>query len=125
LKQPGHVRYVVSLGPSITTPRPDGLQQVRYIGTGLMMIRRTVFERFIESLGSKIAYVTHGAPPDNQRYDFFPQGLYRQPDDQTYLLHEDWGFCRRCHELGIRIFADTRLAIAHRGRANFPLIETA
>lgn len=70
--------------------------KVRYVGTGLMMIRRSVFLKMIE----------HGCPKyatkeDGDFHCFFDTRLH---DDGTYLS-EDYDFCQRWRDIGGEVFA--------------------
>jgi len=94
----------------------DNLLQVGTLGTGFMLVKRTVFEQMIQA----------GATPygddiglsdveNNNQYDFFNCTI----DSQGRYLTEDWSFCRKWRELGGEIWADTTIALAHVGYYRF------
>ena len=92
------------------------LVEVGTLGTGFMLIKRTVFEQIIQA----------GATPygddiglsdveNNNQYDFFNCTI----DSNGRYLTEDWSFCRKWRELGGAIWADTTVALAHVGYYRF------
>jgi hypothetical protein len=92
------------------------LVEVGTLGTGFMLIKRTVFEQMIQA----------GATPygddiglsdveNNNQYDFFNCTI----DSNGRYLTEDWSFCRKWRELGGAIWADTTVALAHVGYYRF------
>ena len=97
---------------------PNGLQRVRYIGTGFLCIARSVFEEIIEVDGPQIAYLadeTH-----RPEHDFFQVGVRDTATGRRYLS-EDWAFCQRWLDLGGEVFADTHVRLRHHGRITWPL----
>ena len=92
------------------------LIEVGTLGTGFMLVKRTVFEQMIQA----------GATPygddiglsdveNNNQYDFFNCTI----DSHGRYLTEDWSFCRKWRELGGEIWADTTVALAHVGYYRF------
>jgi len=104
-----------------TTPREDGLQELRYIGTGFMRVARTVFERMIESYPHLAFHPDTN--PENTDYDFFSTGVYRKPGQTGpgRYLSEDWYFCQRWLDLGGTVWGDTKVILKHVGHAVYPL----
>jgi FkbM family methyltransferase len=88
-----------------------GLQELRYIGTGFMLVERQVFERMIDST---IAYRADHTGRDE--HDFWRVGVY-----QGRYLSEDWFFCQRALDLGYKVYGDTRVILKHWGSASYPL----
>lgn len=118
-KQEGPIEWVLNtLGQ--TEPRPDGLQEVRYVGTGFMCIQREVIEKMIAKLGPEIFF---HADYGKRRieHDLWPMGVYQYPDGHRRYLSEDWYFCQRWLDLGGRVFCDTRVIVKHLGPAVYPL----
>jgi len=103
-----------------TKATADGLLQVRYIGTGFMRIKRQVFIDMVERFGGDIRYT-----PDHEQgrieHDFWTVGVYRYPDGGARYLSEDWFFCQRCLDMGLKVWADTRFFLKHIGVAVYPL----
>jgi hypothetical protein len=119
-KQDGKVAWVCNACAAETVVRPDGLQEVRYAGTGFLRVAREVFERMILAYGEQIRYTPDHAP-DQLQYDFWSVGTYRYPDGFRRYLSEDWYFCQRWLDLGGKVWLDTRTVLKHVGQAVFPL----
>lgn len=100
--------------------KENGLAQVAYIGTGFLRIRRAVFERMIAELGEDLWY-NSDTKPEHKEYCFWGMGVYKYKDGNRRWLSEDWFFCQRCMDLGIKVFADRRVVLKHSGHAIYPL----
>jgi FkbM family methyltransferase len=100
--------------------RPDGLQRLRYIGTGFMCIRRHVIEAMIEADRAEIEY-QKDEPPHRTQWDLFRMGVRPTADARRRYLTEDWFFCQRANELGFKVWADTQVCLRHIGTAIWPL----
>lgn len=128
--------------------KDNGLNQVAYIGTGFLRIKRVVFEMIIERWGQEIAYCPDGSQ-DLLEYNFWNLATYTFDKEQVVIsdperiaklaakykttpeiaekairtrwLSEDWWFCQRCMDLGIKVWADRRIALKHSGNILFPL----
>ena len=120
-KQEGPLRWVCNMQLHETKPRPDGLQEVRYMGTGFLRVRRRVFERMIERYGEQLAYHPD-ARPEETEWDFWSCGVYRSPDGFQRYLSEDWYFCQRWLDLGGKVWGDTGLILKHVWQAVYPLL---
>lgn len=118
-KQEGALNWVCNALPG-ELPDVNGLQVVRYMGTGFMRIRRNVFEQMIARFGDVMGY-----QPDHAthriEYDFWSVGPYKFSDGLTRYLSEDWYFCQRWLDLGGKVFGDTRIVLRHIGQAIYPL----
>lgn len=101
--------------------REDGLQELRYIGTGFMCVAREVFLRILLTDGPQIEYTTDD-PSHRTEYDFWRVGVRPTADKRRRYLSEDWYFCQRWLELGGKVYADTRVTLQHEGRAVWPLL---
>lgn len=101
-------------------PDENGLQEVRYMGTGFLRIRRRVFEKMIEAYGKDLQY-----EPDETggriEHDFWSVGIYNFPDGTRRYLSEDWYFCQRWLDLGGKVYGDTGIMVRHVGTAVYPL----
>jgi hypothetical protein len=120
LKQEGPVAWCVNTTTEQTEPDERGLQEVKYVGTGFMCVRRDAFE-MIQARYPESRYV---ADYDARlpEFDFWPMGVYRPtPEDPGRYLSEDWYFCQRWIDLGGKVLADTKVILKHIGPAVFPL----
>jgi hypothetical protein len=95
------------------------LTEVRYIGTGFMLIAREVFEKMIAELGDDIVFKVD--TKEKVGFDFWPVGVYKYADGSRRYLSEDWYFCQRALDLGFRIFGDNGIMLKHSGNALYPL----
>jgi FkbM family methyltransferase len=100
--------------------RPDGLQEVKYVGTGFMRITRSCLEKVIAAVGPSIQYPVD-CQPDRIEHHFFPEGIWDFPNGTRRLLSEDWAFCQRWRELGGKVWLDTNILLSHVGEATYPL----
>lgn len=127
--------------------KSSGLNQVSYIGTGFLRIKRVVFEKIIERWGDEIAYCPDGTE-DRLEYNFWNLATHTFDDSiiqampdrveklmakykitkeraikavKTRWLSEDWWFCQRCNDLGFKVWADRRICLKHSGNILYPL----
>jgi len=97
------------------------LLEVRSVGTGLMMVKRHVFERISEKVkdrwyvmpldetDAKVPiYMYFQAGLDYESRELNPTGL---PD----YASEDYGFCQLCREVGVRVWLAPWLKTEHFG----------
>jgi hypothetical protein len=117
-KQEGPIGWVMNgcLEPKET--RPDGLVEVRYVGTGFLRIARSVFENMMQAHWDIVYKPDHA---DRLERDYWPVGPYRYKDGTVRYLSEDWYFCQRWLDLGGKVWADTQIILKHCGRAIYPL----
>lgn len=119
-KQDGPVEWVINTLPQMESRREDGLQRVKYVGTGFMCVKREVFEKMISAY-PEISYAADYGDRFPE-HDFWPMGVYRNgPNDPGRYLSEDWYFCQRWSDMGGEIYADCRTVLKHIGPAVFPL----
>ncbi len=119
-KQEGPLQWVCNGCLAPTDVGPDGLQEVRYVGTGFLRVARRVFERMIAADGDRLAY-TPDHDPQRTEWDFWSVGVHRFADGSKRYLSEDWSFCQRWLDLGGKVYADTRVILKHVGSAVYPL----
>lgn len=118
-KVQGPIQWCCNAFPDNPPPREDGLQPVKYMGTGFLRISRRVFERMIETYGDLIAYT---ADETNRiEHDFWSVGVHQFPDGTRRYLSEDWFFCQRWLDMGETVWADTKICVKHVGTAVYPL----
>lgn len=114
-KKEGAIEWVCNSHKVATKPDAKGLQDVRYIGTGFLMVKRDVFKRMIKKFGKTTAYHPDSAPKEIE-HDLWPVGVY----DGRYLS-EDWYFCQRWLDMGGKVYGHTRVILKHIGQAIYPL----
>lgn len=117
-KQDGELAWVCNAHPDHATADATGLQPVRYIGTGFMLIERSVLEAMVEQYD--LGYTPDHKPTDME-WDFWSAGVYKYPDHTRRYLSEDWLFCQRWLDLGGTVWGDTRVILKHCGHAVYPL----
>ena len=81
------------IGRVYTAPDSEGLQPVDYIGMGVMMVKREVFEK-VEAPWFAIPYSTIG----------------------NHYIGEDVFFCRKAREAGFKIISDPSIKLGHIGQ---------
>lgn len=81
---------------------PNEVFEVDAIGTGFLLIRKTVFEAFtkekIEELGEPFNFHTLASGGEES---------------------EDWAFCRRAKQLGFKIYCDPTIPLGHIGEQTY------
>ena len=82
-------------------------------GTGFMLIKREVFEKMKDHVDSyinnvKVLNTEHQA---ERIYEYFPVFI----DEHELLLSEDFGFCKKARDLGIKIWAAPWVKLGHFG----------
>lgn len=118
-KKQGSVEWVCNTFPGGTIPDESGIQPVRYMGTGFLLVAREVFEKMMANLPG-ISYAPDHAP-ETVEHDFWPVGVYSGPDGKRRYLSEDWFFCQRWLDLGGEVFGHRRIILRHLGQASYPL----
>jgi hypothetical protein len=97
---------------AMTLGEGGGLVPVRYVGTGFMYTRRSLYDAMAKEL-----------PVCNQRFGKItvPYFLPMVVEDEAgpWYLGEDYAFCERARRLGVPILVDTRLRLWHAGRHAF------
>ncbi len=97
-----------------------GLIEVRRAGTGFVKIKRELFERMKEENGGKARkYTNHG----RDEWNFWEVGVFDEPIacHTGEYLSEDWTFCERARELGVKVMVDQRIQLRHEGFIVFPV----
>ena len=101
-------------------PPADGFARARYVGTGFLLVRRSVFERMAARY-PEIRYSRSHASADA---DIAPDGLHAYFDcvidrDSGHYLSEDFTFCKRWLDMGGELWVDLRSRLSHIGRHVF------
>ncbi len=121
IKRDGAFKLCCNTLPSDPGLREDGLNPMKYMGSGFLLVDRKVIEKMIEVHGKDIEY-----SPDHAReeieWDFWRVGVYDYKDGtRRRYLSEDWYFCQVALDLGFKVWGDSRVALKHSGSAIYPL----
>lgn len=108
------VKHVVN---TIDNGEKEGdLVEVGTIGTGFMLIKRTVFNQMINAGAQKYTDdIGLSEAENNNQYDFYNCTI----DSEGRYLSEDWSFCRQWRKLGGKIWADLSIPLTHTGYHKF------
>jgi hypothetical protein len=110
-------QYPVNAHFDTAEPDADGFLEVVDAPTGFMLIRREVFLKLIQRFPGARYLPYESAPAARPfHYTFFDTMVC--PETGHYLS-EDYAFCRRIGEIGVRPVIDTRSNLRHQGVANF------
>jgi hypothetical protein len=95
----------------------EELQEMRHLGTGLLMIRRNVFEKFREAYPDRWynGYGDSSALP-GPIHDFFQVGV--NPETHDYDS-EDYRFCLDCKAIGFKVMMMPSVRTTHMGTYKF------
>jgi hypothetical protein len=90
--------------------------QVDNVATGMMLIKREVFEKMIPTTETYAAAASSGQIDfDKKHYEFFKTEI----DENGVLLSEDYYFCKKWEELGGKVYAAPWVQITHFGSYEF------
>lgn len=125
LKKPEHQWCINGLNEGKTPKEHGPLFQVKYVGTGFMLIWRQVFEKFMQVWPEH--FYEDDMQPGQQVYDFFRMGVFMDTigGGRRRWLSEDWYFCEMWNRLGGEIFIDRRVTVQHVGKAAYPIDKAA
>jgi hypothetical protein len=111
--------YVVQFIPSPTNSvdvNDAGFGPVAYVGTGFLLIRRTVLEQVRAANPALQALVSDVGQPPRTAALLFETMI--DPDTGRYLS-EDYAFCRRWRDCGGEVWADFKGRLTHTGHAAY------
>jgi len=95
-------------------PKLDGtIKEVKYLATGFMGITRNLLEKMVEEL--KLPLMHKG--DDTTAYPFFEEKWYNDPDCGDMWLSEDYDFCHKARQVGVKSYLDTSIRLGHLGGA--------
>lgn len=95
-------------------PTLDGtIKEVKYLGTGFMGITRTLLERMIVGLDLPLMH----KGDETETYPFFEEKWFKDPDCGDMWLSEDYDFCHKARQVGIKCYLDTGIRLGHIGGA--------
>lgn len=96
----------------------NGFAEVKDAPTGLMMIKREVFYKLIESypeLKYKPDYMVGLEGVADKINDYYYNFFDTFIDDEGRYLSEDYAFCRLWQKVGGKVYADTHSKLTHNG----------
>lgn len=114
--------YSVKGWPVLTTQFVDkevklgsdgGLYEVKYAATGFMYTHRSVYESITKHYNMQRVKIWGG------QYNVYPY-FYPMIYDNEYI-GEDFSFCHRATQSGIKLYCDTRVVLAHIGKYSYGL----
>jgi hypothetical protein len=138
-KKEGSLEWVCNRSLAPSEIDANGLQEVRYMGTGFMMVEREAILRMIAAYPDT-AYTNDDT--NKTEWDLWPVGVHSESEGiainiklgkyrlnwrwtwkkkLTRYLSEDWFFCQRWLDMGGRVYGDTKVILKHVGQAVYPL----
>lgn len=113
-KQMNH-RWIMTELPDAPFVESKGVQKVYECGTGMVLIKRKVFEGMIQAF-PEIAYLCDNPSSRGRvKWDFFSMGVV-----EGRYLSEDYYFCHRARKIGFDIHVDGLCQVVHHGGIGFP-----
>jgi len=112
--------YSVKGWPALTTEFIDkkvilgekgGLYEIKYAATGFMYTHRSVYDAIVANEKMKRVKIWGG------QYEVYPY-FYPILHNDEYL-GEDFSFCHRLRNIGIKLYCDTRIKLAHIGKYSY------
>lgn len=111
------IRWVVN-GLDKPNTTADGLEEVTKLGTGFMLIDRSVFTTL--DTHPEIVSFRNDLGLDS-KYDQYMKNYFDAVVRNGRYLSEDWSFCERYRELGGQVWADKRVQLRHTGSYTYSL----
>jgi len=113
----------------LNQPIPNsGLIQMKYLSSGCHLLKRSAVER-IARANDKLRYIGDGEVYSDKKcialYNPLIRSTVTEQDRAPLkrLLSEDWSFCHRATEAGIKIHADTSIGLLHHGAKAYDLFK--
>lgn len=112
--------YSVKGWPALTTEFFDkkvilgekgGLYEIKYAATGFMYTHRSVYAEIIKNENMQRVKIWGG------QYEVYPYFYPLLINDE--YLGEDFAFCHRVRNAGIKLYCDTRIKLAHIGKYSY------
>lgn len=108
------LQYVFEVDDPNAVVARDGFVQVRYAGTGFLMIRRAALERMCAAYPELRYRRDHSVDATTESVNRFALFECMIAEDGTYLS-EDFSFCKRWTDMGGEIWADLGSRLDHVG----------
>ena len=106
------------------------LAQCRYIGSGMMVIKRETIEKMHDHYADTLTFSSvHGHKGYQKRFnvvDLFACVTNGGRDEEPELyLSEDYAFCQRARDIGLEVWSHTKVNPSHTGMHTFSFEEEA
>jgi hypothetical protein len=117
--------YVVNVSPDVVDEKgqlkvENGLIPVSRLGTGFMLIKRSVFEKHMAAYPNTKFTNNIGLDPKYNKWCFSFFDCWISQDENREYLSEDWGFIVKSRVIGIQAYADPTIRLNHSGTFVFP-----
>ena len=89
------------------------IQEVRYISSGCMAIKKRVFERMVTE------GMVHLCHSESQAFYPFFIPMEQETTNGWINLSEDWAFTERARRLGFKVWIDSTIKLGHIGRKTY------
>jgi hypothetical protein len=109
--------FSANLPKGQVTIQLDQPLEVVNVATGMMFIRRNVFEAMKPHCKT---YAHHGSTGAIDFSQTVTEYFATEVDENGILLSEDYYFCRKWQDLGNKVYAAPWVNITHAGDYNFP-----
>jgi hypothetical protein len=124
------IDYVVNVDPIAVDAEgkiknKDGLIPVTRMGTGMMMIDRSVFEKLMVAFPTLQFNNNIGQPPEINKYMYAFFDCWITTDKTREYVSEDWAFCQLVRSIGIEIWMDQSIRCDHTGTFTYPAFPDA
>lgn len=104
--------------------REGPLAKCKYIGSGMMVIKRETIEKMHDFYRDTLSFRTVDGHRDKQKFynvvDLFAcvtNGMHEDGDD--LYLSEDYAFCQRARDAGLEVWSHTEVNPSHTGAHTF------
>jgi hypothetical protein len=111
-------RHGPKAGKSVCRPFPDqlepdenGLLEIEYLNGGFMLIRRDAFEIMMEAY-PELEFQENITDERARTFAFWQPMIHDNGRYREYLS-EDYAFCRRARDAGIKIWLDCKIVLTH------------
>ena len=89
------------------------IREVRYLATGFMGVTRNLLEKIKVGLGLPLMH----EGDETKAYPFFEEKYYKDPEHGDMWLSEDYDFCHKARQVGVKSYLDTSIRLGHLGDA--------
>jgi hypothetical protein len=111
--------YVIEFEDPKNVIRKNGFAQVKYVGTGFLMIQRNALIQMIQKY-PELHYTREHRALDELQASPWRSAIFNcMIDEHGFYLSEDYSFCRRWTDMGGKIWADLHSRLVHFGSMSF------